>query len=43
MLQALQSWAMAMLVVSVVNTILLACILVAVGRGQGSRKKKDPR
>jgi hypothetical protein len=39
MLQQLQNWAVAMLVVSAVNTALLACILIAVGRGRGSRKK----
>lgn len=39
MIQALQSWALAMLVVSVVNTALLAGILVAMTRTKGRRRK----
>jgi hypothetical protein len=43
MLQALQSWSIAMLALTAMNTVLLACILIAVGRGHGKRKKQDPR
>jgi hypothetical protein len=38
MLDALQNWATAMLALSVVQTLLLAAILIG-GRGNGRRRK----